>query len=237
MPFAAVAGAVIGGVISSDASRSASNKQADAAREAANANTLASDKAASLQEPWRQAGMGALSQLSAGTAPGGQFNAPFNYQADPGYAFRLAQGQDALESSAAARGTHLSGGTLQALVNYGQQAGSQEFGNSYNRWNNDQTNRFNRLASVAGLGQTATRDVSAMGMDAARSNGEYGLQGANAAAAGRVGQANAWNQGLTGLGNWAQGRTWTTQPFSTMATPDTYGENGGFGWKGGTGGM
>jgi hypothetical protein len=52
---------------------------------------------------------------------------------DPGYAFRVQQGQRALESGAAARGGLLSGGTQQALVNYGQGAASQEYQNAYNR--------------------------------------------------------------------------------------------------------
>ena len=69
--------------------------------------------------------------------------APFQYQAfdpasvsmsqDPGVAFRLKQGQQTLENSAAARGTLLSGATAKALVDYGQGAASQEYGNAFNR--------------------------------------------------------------------------------------------------------
>jgi hypothetical protein len=205
---AAVGAAVVGGAIASDASHSAADKQSDAANAAQAQNQAQFDKNLELQKPWRDAGMGALSQLSAGVAPGGMFTQPFSYDqyADPGYQFRFQQGQRALDSSAAARGTMLSGGQLKSLVDYGQQAGSQEYGNAYNRWNNDLTNRFNRLASVAGIGQTATRDVSQMGTQLATNNGELMLQGANAQAAGMVGGANAWNNGLTTLGNWWQNR-------------------------------
>ena len=52
---------------------------------------------------------------------------------DPGYQFRLDQGTGALQNSAAARGVLNTGGTLQDLINYGQGAASQEYGNAYAR--------------------------------------------------------------------------------------------------------
>lgn len=52
---------------------------------------------------------------------------------DPSYQFRLQQGQQALERSAAAKGMLGSGNILQALQDYGQGAASQEFQNQYNR--------------------------------------------------------------------------------------------------------
>lgn len=64
------------------------------------------------------------------------FAAPTSAQAlaeDPSYQFRFGQGQQALENSAAAGGTLLSGNTLKGLINYGQNAASQEYGNAYNR--------------------------------------------------------------------------------------------------------
>ena len=53
--------------------------------------------------------------------------------ADPGYQFRLQQGQEALERSGAARGVTRTGGTLKDILDYGQRAASQEYGNVYNR--------------------------------------------------------------------------------------------------------
>lgn len=52
---------------------------------------------------------------------------------DPGYQFRLKQGTGALEASAAARGNLNSGGTLQDLVKFGQDYGSQEYGKAFDR--------------------------------------------------------------------------------------------------------
>jgi hypothetical protein len=57
---------------------------------------------------------------------------------DPSYQFRLKQGQEALETSAMSRGL-LGGDTMRAIVDYGQNAASQEYGATYNRafdlWN------------------------------------------------------------------------------------------------------
>lgn len=52
---------------------------------------------------------------------------------DPGYQFRFNQGRDALERSAAARGTLNTGGTLKDILGYGQDLASTEYGNLFNR--------------------------------------------------------------------------------------------------------
>ena len=63
------------------------------------------------------------------------FEAPdaLTLQNDPGYQARLGLGQQALERSAAARGTLLTGGTLKDLNQFAQDYGSNEFQNVYNR--------------------------------------------------------------------------------------------------------
>lgn len=52
---------------------------------------------------------------------------------DPSFQFRLDQGRKALEASAAGRGVLRSGGTLKDVLSYGQNFGSQEYGNVWNR--------------------------------------------------------------------------------------------------------
>jgi hypothetical protein len=65
----------------------------------------------------------------------GQFTAPTGVteQNDPGYQFRLDQGNKALLARAAASGTLLNGGTLKAIAQYNQDYASGEFQNVYNR--------------------------------------------------------------------------------------------------------
>jgi hypothetical protein len=51
----------------------------------------------------------------------------------PGYQFRVNQGTNALQNSAAAKGLTRTGGTLKDLLEYGQNFASQEYGNEFNR--------------------------------------------------------------------------------------------------------
>lgn len=217
---AIVGGAVIGGV----ASNMAAGKAADAQENAANIASATSN--AQFQQnrqdamPWHDAGVAALGDLSKGIAAGGEFTHNFgldDFVKDPGYQFRMDEGQRGVEAGAAARGGLLNGGTLKALTRYGQGFASNEYSNAYNRFNNDQTNRFNRLSSIAGIGQTATRDVANMGTQNAQYIGNNQMQAGNARASGYVGGANAIGNTVQTLGNWYMQRQYMNP--STTAAP------------------
>ena len=83
-----------------------------------------------------------------------------DFQADPGYQFRMSEGLKGVEGGAAARGGLLSGGALKAIQKYGQDLGSQEYGAAYGRYNSDQTNKYNKLAGMVNSGQGAANQVS-----------------------------------------------------------------------------
>lgn len=63
-----------------------------------------------------------------------------NAYADPSYQFRLQQGVNGLDASAAAKGGLLSSGHMKDLTDYSQGLASTEYQNMYNRFNNDQNN-------------------------------------------------------------------------------------------------
>ena len=79
----------------------------------------------------------------------GTFTAPTIAEAlnDPGYQFRTQQGEDALQRWAAAKGTLNDSGTAKALIDYGQNAAEQGYGNVYARdfgtWNANQQAQAN----------------------------------------------------------------------------------------------
>jgi len=196
------------------ASRSASKTQAGAAQQAADVQRSQFEQTREDQAPYRQAGYNALAELqrTAGNVPGAFRFGAGDYQADPGYAFRLAEGQKALDRQAAARGGLISGGALKAATRFGQEMGSQEFGNAYNRaltgYNTDvarENQLYNRQAALAGIGQTATNLVGQAGQNYATNVGNL-MTGAGAAqAAGQVGMANALTGGLGTYLNYTQG--------------------------------
>lgn len=197
-------GAIVGGLVSSSAARSAAQTQAQAAEQGTAAQERMFERQVALQEPWRQAGINALAKLQAASE-----YTPFGmqqFQADPGYAFRLAEGQKALERQAAARGGLISGGALKAAQRYGQEMGSQEYMNAFNRYQAERQARLGPLQSLAGVGQTATQTLTGAAAQMGQ-NISQGLQSAAAArASGYVGSANALTNAIgTGL-NFYQGQ-------------------------------
>lgn len=109
---------------------------------------------------------------------------------DPGYQFRLSEGQRNLENSAASRGGLLSGNTLKATQKYGQDYASNEF-----------TNIANRYGQLAGVGQATNNQLAATGQNYANAYGQNALAAGQARATGYQNQANA----LTGSINNALG--------------------------------
>jgi hypothetical protein len=127
-----------------------------------------------------------------------------DFEKDPGYEFRRSEGEKAVEASAAARGILASGGTLKGLDRYNQDYASGEFSNAYNRFNNDRTTRFNRLSTLAGLGQTAATNVANFGANTANNVADLTTQRGNAAAAGQIARGNAINDGVQTLSDFYQ---------------------------------
>lgn len=204
---AVVGSAAIGAAASSRAAGKASDAQEKASKRASDTELAMFEQNREDYAPWREAGVGALSQLTEGTQPGGEYLRDFSmadFEQDPGYAFRREEGMRGIESSAAGRGGLLSGATLKALSKYGQGLASEEYGNAYNRYNADLDRRFNRLSGIAGTGQTATRDVAQLGSQAAANIGQNQIGAGNARASGYVGQANAIGGAINNVGQYYQ---------------------------------
>jgi len=230
---AIVGSALIGGY----ASNRAASTQAQAAQQGIDAQERMFNRQTELQEPFRKAGEEALNKLiplSSNYTPFGMNQ----FTQDPGYGFRLSEGMKALDRTAAARGGLLSGGTLKAAQRYGQDLGSQEYQNAFNRYQIERNAQLNPLQSLAGLGQTATNTLTGaagqMGQNYATGYGNIG----QARASGYVGGANALSSALgTGL-NYMQNQQYINRlpnpnsgltPYSgayggTQVTPGNFGD-------------
>lgn len=119
-----------------------------------------------------------------------------DFTKDPGYDFRLSEGEKGINRSLAARGGLFSGAAGKALSRYNQDFASNEYGNAYNRYNTNQGNKFNRLASLAGIGQSATNQVQQAGQNAANNISSNMIGSGNAQASGIMGIGNAISGGL-----------------------------------------
>ena len=188
-------------LLGASATKSAANTQAAASDRATDLQREMFQKQTELQQPFQEAGVNALAKMQKGVVS--------DYM-DPSYQFRLGEGMKALERNAAARGGLISGGALKAAQRYGQDYASQEFGNAYNR-----------LAAMAGIGQTATGAMSNAAGNYGVNQGQNYMGAANARASGYLGGANAIAGGLGQYMNYTQG-----QNLLNRLTPQTGGLSG-----------
>jgi len=227
---AGVLGAGAGIYGSSQAANAQENAAAQSAavqREMA-ANSIAAQKEMYQQgrtdlQPYREGGVTAQNQLMQMLGIGGDTTAAnygkyskdfgmSDFTTDPGYQFRLEQGMKALNASAAARGMGVSGANIKGATEYGQNLGSQEYQNAFNRY---QTNRTAQLAPLQGLyagGQAAAAGSAAAAQNLGTNLGntytglgqgiaQADVAAGNAQASGYLNQSNAvtnaLNQGMS----------------------------------------
>jgi hypothetical protein len=204
-PTALQAGAgLIGGLAQSASQRQAAAAQADAAQRGLDLQKSIYEQQSTLNQPFYQAGVTGQNRLmdllglgsNTTGADYGKYAKDFSmsdFQADPGYAFRLSEGQKALERSAAARGGLIYGGAMKAATRYGQDMASQEYQNAFNRYQTNRANQLQPLGSLQNVGQSAANQQSG-------ALGNYGVNAGNllnqqgtAYAAGNLGTGNTIN--------------------------------------------
>lgn len=210
MPVAAaIGGSVLSAGVGMYSAKKAAKAQRQAAESAAAQQERMFQRQEELQQPFREAGLTAQQQIMQllgiggdATAPGyGSAAQPFGmsqFEQDPGYAFRQAEGMKALERSAAARGNLLSGSTLKGIQRFGQDLASQEYQNAFNRYQVERAARLKPLQSLMGSGQSAanvmTGAAGQLGQNLAQN--EYNI--GEARASGYMGVSNALNQAIGG---------------------------------------
>jgi len=121
-------------------------------------NRQATKSASNKLNPWRESGLNALGMLDEKLVSG-----PGEFEASPGYEFRLAEGQKAMERSAAAKGNLLSGKTLKGVTRYGQNYATNDYDNFLKRY-------YDSL--------TPLQNQSNVGYTASQQQGTYGMRGA-----------------------------------------------------------
>jgi hypothetical protein len=153
---------------SDKAPKEAARIQADSAREAIAEDRRQFDITRQDQQPWLQAGQGALARLQD----------PNAFQADPGYNFQRTEGMRGIERSFAARGGAASGNALRALAEFNNGLAAQSYGN----W-------WNRQAGLAGVGQSSAQNLGALGSQFSSRIGNNLQNAGDARASGIVNQA------------------------------------------------
>lgn len=232
LALGALAASAAGSGIGALASRSAANRQAQAAEQASREGVALQremyDRDQANLQPWREAGQFGLQELLAALRPGGALTQGFqrpdfkytleDFQADPGYQFRMSEGLKAIQGAQGARGSVGGGAQFKDLMRFGQDFASNEFSNArnraadeysmaFNRFNTERQNTLAPLLSLAGLGQTATGQQL-------QSSQTYGTNASNLTLQGILGAANARAAGTIGMANSLAGLT--NLPSSAM---------------------
>jgi hypothetical protein len=219
MTYVAVA---IGGsaLVGAYSANKAAKAQAGAANRAADLQQEQFERQTELQAPFREAGVRALPELETASR-----YTPFGmqqFQADPGYTFRLSEGQKQLDRMAAIRGGQISGSSLKAAARFGQEMGSQEYTNAFNRYQTERNARLNPLQSLAGMAQTSTNQLGAAGQNYANAAGQALGAAGQAQASGYMGMANAAAGGLGQYMNYQQNQANNTLLQQALSRPTGY---------------
>jgi len=137
------------------------------------------DRAYQETAPYRQIGREAIDRLR-----GTYLTGEIPYTESPGYEFRRGEGQKAIDRMMASRGLYGSGRRGKALSRFADDLATQEY---------DQG--FNRLAALAGVGQTGQQ----MGAQALGQQGAYEMAGGQARQSGYDRSSGAGINTLAGL--------------------------------------
>jgi hypothetical protein len=209
----AAVGAIGGAAISSSASKSAADTQAQAAEDAAHLQNDQWNQTQANLKPYMDLGQSYINPLKDALSNPmltRQFVAPSetDAQATPGYQFTLNQGLKSVQNSAAARGLGVSGAAMKGAANYATGLADSTYNDVFNRalqtFNTNYSsaaNNVNRLAGIVGSGQNAAATNGSLGAQAVGNIGNTLTSGANAQAAGTIGSANAISSGLNSLGS------------------------------------
>jgi len=201
----AVAGSAIlntiGGSKQASAAKEASQLQYQATQDAAKQQREMFDILNAQQAPYRESGYGALGKINE-MLP--QFTREFTSEdliknLDPSYKFMLEQGL-----GATGQAMNVGGGG--SNVDLARQKFAQEYAKTgaqqaFNNYTNQQSNIYNRLSNLAGIGQASQAQSNTLGSNTANALSQLGIGGASALGAGQIGAANAMAGAYGNIGN------------------------------------
>lgn len=220
MPMGWIAAATIGGsLIGAVGANSAADAQASAQQQAAQTQQEMFNTITANSQPFMQAGYGATANLqqlmgqsgTPGTQVGNtglpngyltqQFN-PTQAQLDqyPGYQFALQTGGQAIRNADTPGVGALSGAALKDLMSFNVGTANQYYGQYFNQFEQQQNNIYNRLAGIAGLGQSAAAGVGNSGTQLGTGIAQAQAGAGASQAGGIVGATNALSGASSSLG-------------------------------------
>lgn len=163
-----------------------------------------------------------------------------DFQEDPGYQFRLAEGEKALQRSATARGLTMSTPGLKDMMRFNQDLASNEYSVAYTRDSAEKQRTFDYLSYLSGSGQNAAAQVGAAGTAAGNTAASLQAQAGMLSGQSTSLVAGARNQAIQGgVANYMYNDRYQQQMDmfrsvigSRGTAPPVYGTGGGVGGDG-----
>ena len=239
---------LVGGAMAASAADKAAKTQARSADKATELQRQMYEEGVKRQQPFYEAGVAGQNRLVTLLGLGGDPNAEGygslmksfsmdDFRADPGYNFRMKEGLKSLDATAASRGGLISGNALRAAQAFGQDLGSQEYQNAYNRYQINRTNILDPLQKQAGQGGTVAATLGSAGQNYASNAGSTMMAAGNARASGYTNSADSWNRAIGGASNTINSNMLYNQMFGNKdygaGSSNWYGSNNsGYGFVG-----
>ncbi len=219
LPILGAAGSVGSALIGAGAAKSAANQISNAANNATANQQATQAQITANNAPFLQTGTAALKDIGAGAGldgytpsansgiTPGQFTHTFDANdlktnLAPNYQFQLDQGLGAVKNAGNLQTGLLSGNTLKGINDYAQNFAGNSYQQAFNNYNAGQTNIFNRLSTIAGLGTTANQTTGQTSAQISGNVANTTVGAAQAAGSGTVGAANAIGSGVNNAVSW-----------------------------------
>lgn len=189
---------LIGSSMQAGAAKDAAAMQAESTRYASDIQKRMFDIQNKQQAPYREAGYGALTRIGQ-LLPG--LTKPVSREEImglPGYQFAMEQGTGAARQMAnvGGGGSNVDRAAQKFAIDY-------TLGTAMPQVIAQRQNIYNTLAGIAGIGQIAQGQTSALAQNVAGNIGQAAIGGATALGAGQIGAANAYAGAMGNIGNTA----------------------------------
>ena len=199
---AIVGGAVIGGYMTSQATKSAAQTQADATARAQGQLLATGREAADVYNPYVNKGITALNKMAEDPYFTQQFTGKdLNTYLAPGYDWRLQQGQKANLMGSNVTGGAVSGNALRALQDYTQNTASTEYANAFNQFQTGRSNIYSNLRDIANFGLTGSTGQANAIIGTGTNVASLTNAAGNAQAASQIAQGNIYGNTAQTIGN------------------------------------
>jgi len=203
----AVAGAtLVGGYMTSQASKSAANQYADTANRGLQYNQEMFDRINAQNEPYRNIGnkgatlYGQLADTGYLTA---QPSMDDMYRLMPNYQFGLQQGLGQYNAQLNAGGGAISGNAMQGGQMFAQDYARNSLADAFNQYQANRTNVVSNVNALTNVGQNVNTTTANAATGASANTTSLLSSIGNAQAQGTMGAANAWASGLNNISNYA----------------------------------